>query len=191
MAFVDATGSDEATGELAEFYAEERARVGYVPNFARAFASRPDVYRAWQQLNRLLRAHDLRRYELATLAAARALRSSYCALAHGKVLVEKFYDADAVRSFPDGLDDADRAVMALAEKVATDATSVTQDDIDGLRRLGVSDAEIVDVVLAAAARCFFSKTLDALGVRPDAAFAEMEPLLRDALTVGRPIETPR
>jgi hypothetical protein len=31
---------------------------------------------------------DLRRYELATLAAARRLRSSYCCLAHGRVLAE-------------------------------------------------------------------------------------------------------
>ncbi len=37
--------------------------------------------------------------------------------------------------------------------------------------------------------CFFSQTLDALGVAPDAAYSELPPELRDALTVGRPIET--
>jgi hypothetical protein len=40
---------------------------------------------------------------------------------------------------------------------------------------GLSDEEIMDVVLAAAVRCFFSKTLDALGVRPDASFRELAP----------------
>ena len=45
----------------------------------------------------------------------------------------------------------------------------------------------MDVVLAAAARCFFSKTLDALGVLPDASFHELEPELREVLVVGRPI----
>ena len=45
----------------------------------------------------------------------------------------------------------------------------------------------VDVVLAAAIRCFFSKTLDALGVEPDAQYRELDPDLVDALTVGRPI----
>jgi len=44
-----------------------------------------------------------------------------------------------------------------------------------------------DPVLAAAARCFFSKTLDALDVRPDASFRELEPRLRETLVVGRPI----
>ena len=46
----------------------------------------------------------------------------------------------------------------------------------------------MDVVLAAAARCFFSKTLDALGVQPDAEFGQLDPAFREALTVGRPIE---
>ena len=42
-------------------------------NFERAFTPRPDVYRAWQQLNGAIKAEmDPRRYELATLAAARS-----------------------------------------------------------------------------------------------------------------------
>jgi alkylhydroperoxidase family enzyme len=85
------------------------------------------------------------------------------------------------------LDDVEVAVMDLAEQVVRDATAVTQAQIDRLRTLGLSDAEIFDVVAAAAARCFFSKTLDALGVQPDSRFAELEPGLRQTLVVGRPI----
>ena len=60
-------------------------------NYERAFAERPDVLAAWVQLNGAVKAGmDLRRYELATLAAARRLRSSYCCLAHGTVLAEQF-----------------------------------------------------------------------------------------------------
>ena len=159
-------------------------------NLERAFALRPEVYAAWRQLVTAVKAtSDERRYELATLAAARRLRSSYCSLAHGKVLAEQFYDFESVPSLPDGLDGADRAIMAFAEQVVTDATSITQADVDELRRHGLSDGEIVDVVLAATIRCFFSKTLDALGVQPDAEFAELDPAFREPLTVGRPIES--
>jgi alkylhydroperoxidase family enzyme len=159
-------------------------------NMEKVFALRPDVLRAWQGLNESIKATaDLRRHELATLAAARRLRSSYCCLAHGKVLAEQFYDYETVPRLPEGLDDADRAVMALAGKVVDDATSITQADVDELRGHGLTDEEIVDVVLAAAARCFFSKTLDALGAQPDAAYAELPAAMRDALTVGRPIAT--
>jgi alkylhydroperoxidase family enzyme len=157
-------------------------------NFERAFESRPDEYAAWVQLNTAIKASsDLRRYELATLAAARRLRSSYCTLQHGKVLAEDFYDFETVATLPEGLDDADRAIMAFAEKVVDDATSITEADREALRAHGLSDDEIFSVALAAAARCFFSKTLDALGVAPDADYAELPPPFVEASVVGRPI----
>jgi alkylhydroperoxidase family enzyme len=157
-------------------------------NLERAFELRPEVYAAWQRLVAAVKAtSDERRYELATLAAARRLRSSYCSLAHGKVLAEKFYDFESVPALPDGLDDADRAIMAFAEQVVADATAITQADVDDLRGHGLTDDEIFDVVLAATIRCFFSKTLDALGVQPDTEFAQLDAAFREALTVGRPI----
>jgi uncharacterized peroxidase-related enzyme len=160
-------------------------------NYERAFAERPEVYAAWAQLNGAIKAGmDLRRYELATLAAARRLRSSYCCLAHGTVLLERFGEPVreiALNHRAAGLDEVDVAVMDLAERVVDDATSIGVADLQRLRDLGLSDTEIMDVVLAAAARCFFAKTLDALGVRPDPGYRELEPELREALVVGRPI----
>jgi alkylhydroperoxidase family enzyme len=85
------------------------------------------------------------------------------------------------------LNAVDAAVIDLAEKVAVDATRVTQGDVDHLRSLGLSDAEIFDIVIAAAARCFFSKALDGLGIEADSKYAQLDPELRDALTVGRSI----
>lgn len=168
-----------------------RGSDGDGKNMERAFELRPEVYAAWRGLvTAVTAASDERRYELATLAAARRLRSSYCCLAHGKVLAEKFYDFESVPALPEGLDDADRAIMAFAEKVVADATAITEADVDEFRRHGLSDEEILDVVLAATIRCFFSKTLDALGVQPDAEFAALDPAFREPLTVGRPIETP-
>ena len=188
MAHIDTPSEEEATGETAAVYERERERVGYVPNYARVFASRPDVYQAWRGLiGAIIENADFRRFELATFAAARGLRSTYCALAHGSVLAKQFYDNDAVVALPGGLDEADAAIMAFAEKVARDAASVTRDDVERLRQLGLRDEEIVDVVLAAAARGFFSTVLDALGAEPDAVYDELEPSFRDALVVGRPL----
>lgn len=160
-------------------------------NYELAFEQRPEVYAAWVQLNSAIKAGmDLRRYELATLAAARKLRSSYCCLAHGTVLAERFGEPVA-RIAADhraaGLGDVDVALMDLAEQVAEDAAAITDQDLRRLRDIGLSQQDIMDVVLAAAARCFFSKTLDALGVLPDSSYRELEPALREVLVVGRPI----
>ena len=160
-------------------------------NLERAFVDRPEVLAAWAELNGSIKASmDLRRYELATFAAARRLRSSYCCLAHGTVLLERFGEPVleiALDHRNAGLDEVDIAVMDLAELVVDDATSIGDADLQRLRGLGLSEPEIMDVILAAAARCFLSKSLDALGVLPDASYGDVAPELREALVVGRPI----
>lgn len=188
MTFIDTVAEEDASGATAELYSGEEEALGFLPNFVRAFSLRPEVYGAWKQLNGTVKSGmDLRRYELATIAAATRLRSSYCTLAHGSVLMDRgFLEPDAVRDVVSdhrsaGLSEVDVAVMDLATKVVDDATSVDQGDIDRLRALGLSDQEIFDVVLAAAARCFFSKVLDAVGAEPDAKYADLDPALR----VGR------
>ena len=193
MTFIETVAEDRAGGATAQMYAADEDAFGHLPNFTRAFSHRPAVYAAWRQLNGAIKSGmDLRRYELATIAAARQLRSSYCVLAHGSVLIDQFLDAESVKEVVSnhrhaGLSEVEVAVMDLAEKVADDATSIQQTDIEQLRSLGLADEEIVDIVLAAAARCFFSKTLDSLGVEPDAKYNDLEPGVRDVLTVGRGI----
>jgi uncharacterized peroxidase-related enzyme len=194
MPFIHGVAEDSATGLLAEFFASDRKSWGYLPNLATTFGNRPEVYQARRQLNGAIKVSmDPRRYELVTLAAAIALRSSYCSLAHGRVLAQGFMSEEEVIGLVADPDSAafppvDRAVISLARKIVRGAADVTDEDIVGLRNRGLSDGEIFDVVLAAAARCFFSKTLDATGTTPDAAFAQLPPPLRDALTVGRPID---
>ena len=198
MTFIETVPEEGAPPGVAAMYETDRATLGggQVPNLTRAFSPRPGVYAAWRKLNGEIKAGmDLRRYELATLAAARRLRSAYCALAHGSVLLQNFLEPAALRAVAEdhrtaGLDEVDVAVMDLADKVADDATSVGEEDIERLRSLGLSDSDIFDVVAAAAARCFFSKMLDGLGAQPDARYAELEPELRGALTVGRPFDDP-
>jgi len=195
MTFIRTVSEDQANGAVKEMYDQAEDAYGYLPNMVRAFSHRPDVMDAWGTLlGSIKQGMDVRRYELVTLAAARALRSSYCMLAHGSVLLEGYYESDQLQAIAGGgpaepLDDIDRAIMRFAEQVVRDATAISQSDIDGLREHGLTDPEIFDITAAAAVRCFFSKTLDALGARPDAAYNNLDDGLRQALTVGREIET--
>ena len=165
-------------------------------NMRSVFAHRPAVLAAWRQLLGAITAEmDERRYELVTLAAAGSLRSSYCALAHGSVLLERHVVGG--RAAHAGVESRLRAAhacraaaMRFARRVVEDATSVSAEDVAELRDLGLSDPEIFDIAAAAAARCFFSKTLDALGIQPDAEYASLSPELRKALVTGRPIDDP-
>jgi uncharacterized peroxidase-related enzyme len=183
-----------AEEEVREWYDEQTARWGYLPNYAAAFASRPEVARAWTALNVAVRdGIDRRRFELATIAAAQALRSTYCTAAHSKFLRDVCDDEStmlAIAADPDGgsLDAADRAVVAFARKVAVDAASVSDEDAGALRAVGLSDNDIADIVFAVAARCFFATVLDGVGVRTDHQLgAAFDPDVADQLIVGRPV----
>ncbi len=83
---------------------------------------------------------------------------------------------------------AEKVMAAFVRKIALQAHSMTRHDVDELRNHGFSDEEIFDIAAAATVRCFFAKLLDAVGAAPDSVYAEMEPALRRALTVGRDIE---
>lgn len=192
--FIQTVPEEAAEGALAEYYRKQRAAWGFLPNYAGAFSPRPDVASAWNALNSAVRdGMDRRRFEIATIAAARALRSSYCTVAHSTFLRDVCGDEATLRSIaqdPSGavLGEQDRAVYEFAAKVATDAPSVGQADIDRLRALGLSDAEVADIVYAAAARSFFTRVLDGLGAQLDAETAAKLPVdVLEPLLVGRPV----
>ena len=193
MAFIEPIREEDAEGATAEMYAADLDEDGYVANSTKAFGHRPAVFAAWRQLGSTIGGSmDRRRYELATVAAARVLRSSYCSLAHGKVLAEQFLGAERTIALATGavnaLDPLDAEIVRFATLVTREPASVTAQDVERLRALGLADEEVLDVVLAVAARCFFSTVLEALGVQADPAYRALDPELRAALTVGRPIQ---
>jgi uncharacterized peroxidase-related enzyme len=195
MTFIRTIPPAEAEGEIREMYQRTQAELGYVPNYAKTFSARPHVMDAWAKLLKSIRSTmDARRYELVTLAAARALRSSYCALAHGRILEERFFSTEDLSRIASRAEDAplepvESAILRFAEKVVRQADAVTAEDVETLRKHGLEDGEIFDVAAAAAARCFFSKLLDALGAEPDSSYQAIAPELRAALTVGRQISS--
>lgn len=188
--FIAGTTGDGTDPTRAAVYGAATAQFGFLPNWAVALGGRPAALAAWQQLNGAIRGGmDRRRYELVSIAAARALRSTYCAIAHTWMLAD-LVDADELAAVLDaGADDVDRAVMAFAAKVARDAAAVTAADAQALRDVGLSDDDVLDVALAAAARCFFATLLDAVGAQADPELAEaLGPRLTELLTVGRPVQ---
>jgi uncharacterized peroxidase-related enzyme len=193
MAFIETISASWVTGEAFAMYDRQQKHYGYVPDYAKVFSHRPEVLRRWAELLAAIkRPMSKRRFELATFAAAHELRSTLCTLAHGKALLE-FFSADDVIALargeiPPSVTPAEAALLRFARLVARDASSVAADDVAELKAHGFSDAEVFDVVATAAGRAFFTKVIESLGVATDAPFRAMDPELRAALTVGRPIE---
>lgn len=193
MAFIHTTPPRNASGEVQAMYQRQQAGWGYVPNYAKVFSHRPPLMQRWADLLAGARQHmDSRRFELVTLAAAHALRNSYCSLAHARKLCQ-FLSREEVRQIVEDeaatpLSAAEAEMVAFARRVASDAHAITADEVSRLRAHGFSDAEIFDIAAVAAARSFLAKLCDALGVEPDSEFMAMHPELRRSLIVGRPID---
>lgn len=178
---------DQATGHGADMYADDHTVDGFIYAHTQAMAVNPEAHEAFEALIRaIVPSIGLRNYELVTLAAARGIRSAHCLLAHGrKTLRAEVMDEDQLMSVAADyreadLTEAEVAMMAYAEKLSTDAASMTDEDSQVLRDLGFTDRQIVDITLAAAARNFFSRTLQALAVPVDDV-PGLSPRLRGAL----------
>ncbi|HEY6592687.1 MAG TPA: carboxymuconolactone decarboxylase family protein [Asanoa sp.] len=161
------------TPDDSPIYPEVTAERRFVPNYARIWALVPEAYAGWLTLGGAIRAGmDERRYELVTLVAARRLGSCYCAAAHASVLRDRFFDDETLRLIATdrhhaGLEPADIAAMDFAERIAADPHDVIDADIVALRGRGLSDADILQVVLAVIARRFFAGVAAATGAVTD------------------------
>jgi alkylhydroperoxidase family enzyme len=112
-------------------------------------------------------------------------------LAHGALLRKNFFSASdlvaIVRDFRHaGLSEEEVAIMEFVQKISVEAQQISENDFIELRKFGLADKEILDIVSACTARIFFSKTLDALNAAPDEVYLELEPELREVLVLGRP-----
>jgi uncharacterized peroxidase-related enzyme len=185
--FIRTISESEAEGNLREVYEGDRKSLGYVPNHAKVFSLRPEVLEAWRAFQGSIRKNlRLRRYELVTMAAAKALNCRYCLLAHGAILNKNGVGMDQLRAILTdfhnaGLDRVEVAMMDFAQKIVRCANEMFQADVDALRAQGLEDVEILDITLTATMRCFASKTFDALGAEPDAIDKELERMLSDLL----------
>ena len=127
MPYLHTVPPEEAVGEVKAIYDQDVANQGHVANFTRAFSDRPEVLQGWLALKDAITSRtDPRLYELATVAAATAISSSYCSLVHGQVLAASYYSAEQVISIAEDdagttLDAADAAVVRFARKVALQA----------------------------------------------------------------------
>lgn len=172
MSILHTASEAEATGPTAAAYAADRAALGYVPSHTRALALNPEAFDAWKALQSSIAASmGMRRYELVTLAAALGIGSRHCRLAHGKKTLKYIDEEQLLPIAADyrhaGLADAEVAMMDFAVKLGTDSAAMTDADSQALRDAGFSDREIVDIALAAAARNYLSRILQALAVDVD------------------------
>lgn len=186
--FID---SPATTPEVSALYDGNAKAMGFVTNFARAWAWRPDVFQEFAALRAKLMAVIPKREQAVMIASlASQLGDSYCSLAWGKTLAQEA-GADAAAAVIKGRSDStltarDIALAQWARKVVEDPNATQRADVDKLRAAGLSDKEIFEATAFIAFRLAFSTVNDAFGVQPDWQMADAAPPeVRGAIDYGR------
>lgn len=191
--FLQNTPDSEAAARI---YQGDLDKRGFVMNYNRAWAWRPDVADAFLALRGLLTSASSlspREQAVLTCAMASTLGDSYCSLAWGKMLAGASDPSAAAAvlsaSGSKALTPREEALAAWARKVVDNPNGTTAEDLDGLRAADCSEKDIFEATVFVAFRLAFSTINDALGVEPDRQIAETAPPeVRNAVDYGRPTE---
>jgi len=177
-AFIDLVQIGQAEGRRKELYdALERVRgKGRVSNLFKAYGAFPELAMAnFERLNVLLNKGYLSKKlkEGLMTALAEVNRCDYCVSFHATQMRDSGAsdeEVDAALSMdPDrlGLSPKERALFEFGLRANGDPHSIPRSEIDALRSLGVTDAELVETLETVNTGNAFNLINGALNVGPD------------------------
>jgi len=149
---------------------------GKISNVMSAQSLNPAVMRTFLELYNALAfgKSGLSRCERETIATILSAHNHcpYCVTHHGESL--RFYLKDDCQleamkegRLPDGLPKRTGALINYALKLTLEPGKIVQEDLEPLRRNGLSDSEILDLVLLTAYMNFVNRVASGLGVQHD------------------------
>ncbi|MGZ3547179.1 MAG: peroxidase-related enzyme [Vulcanimicrobiaceae bacterium] len=168
--------------DIKEIYAKNREKIGFVPNVFRAYAKRPEHFRAFMQYHDVLMKGEggLSRVEREAIVVAVSSenRCQYCMVAHGAALRALSKDSIVSEQIANNWRTADlsprmRAILAFASRVNEPGFAASEHEIDELHLGGLSDEDIWDVAAIAAFFGFSNRMAGVMDMRPNHEFYSM------------------
>lgn len=168
------------TGELEEperrLFAKAEDKVGFVPNVFRAYAWRPERFRAWfahfKEVMTGTPGLSEREREMISVAVSMANGCLYCLVAHGAAL--RGLSPDQIEADRITLDyrradllPRERAMLAFAVKLTKEPLACEESDLEYLKTHGFSDEDVWDIIEVASMFNFTNRMAMASGMLPN------------------------
>ncbi len=173
MSWIRIVPESEAEGKLKDIYHRISSSRGKVSNIMRVQSLQPGAMEAHLDLymQLLFKRGGLSRpeRELIAVAVSRENGCRYCTLHHEAALEAWWKDADRVAAFRKGpgeasLNERETALVQYAVKLTAEPEKVEQEDVEALRRAGLSEEEILQANLIASYFNFANRIANGLGV---------------------------
>jgi uncharacterized peroxidase-related enzyme len=173
MAYVEVTPYEDSAGTLREEYDAAIGRAGRIWNIVSVQGQLPEVLRESMRLYRevMFGPSPLTRAQRELLAAVTSSANStrYCTTAHWHDYRDEVGDQGLVDRVMDDwrtadIDEADRALIAFAEKLTWANSTVGPAEIEELRAHGFDDRAISSAVQVVAYFNYINRVADGLGV---------------------------
>ena len=173
---------DEMPNDIRERIEGVAEKSGFVPNVFVALAARPEEFRAFFAMHDTLmdKSEGLSKAEreLIVVATSAVNECMYCVVAHGAILRIRsknplIADQVAINPAKAELSDRERDIVDFALHIATDAATVSDDDIAEMRAKGFTDDEIWDIGAIAAFFALSNRIANFAGIAPNPEFYAM------------------
>jgi uncharacterized peroxidase-related enzyme len=165
---------------LRKLFAKARERLGFVPNVFQVYSYRPERLSAWFGHFKLLHeptanlsAADR---EMIAVVVSAWNRCTYCIVAHGHALWNELGGRPEDKVLADyiatnwrhaGLDSKREAICAFAEKLTATPWLMSEEDLDGLEKQGLTREEVWDVAEVASMYNFTNRMAHATRQLPN------------------------
>jgi uncharacterized peroxidase-related enzyme len=172
----------ELPEDIAAIYEANRAKIGFVPNVFRAYARRPEHFRAFMAYHDVLMKApgglSRAEREAIVVAVSSENRCQYCMTAHGAALRILGKDARLAEQIANNWRTASltprwRAMLEFASRVNEPGFAAADGEIEAMRSAGFSDDDIWDVAAIAAFFGFSNRMAGLMDMRPNAEFYSM------------------
>jgi uncharacterized peroxidase-related enzyme len=149
---------ETATGEAKELLGAVKSKIGRVPNMMKALANSPAALNAYLQFSTAVSAGALspQTREQISLAVGQANSCDYCVAAHSAIGKMVGLTGDQILDSRRG-SAADRktdAILHFSQSLVEDRGVVSEEDLNAVRKAGVTEGELAEVVANVALNVF-------------------------------------
>ncbi len=174
MAWIQTISEEEATGKVKEQFEEAKRRAGWVWNVIKVSSIKPELMWASMAvyLATVQRPSGLSRdqKEMIATVVSNMNECHYCTEAHAYDLHHQGkMDLPMVESLKRdyrtaNIDEKTKAMLEFSEKLTRTPNRMRKEDVEGLRKAGLSDEDILETVHIAAMFNYLNRVVESLGV---------------------------